>query len=85
MMGRFQDRSPSVSPNPECQLFSRSCDCLVPGHHHVALLVTELREAKAVELLGVWVYLFIGMNRIHRERHVRIRGDGHAVRKREGT
>jgi hypothetical protein len=25
------------------------------------------------------------MNGIHRERHVRIRGDGHAVRKREGT
>ena len=66
-------------------MVGRSRDCLVSIRHGIAVLITELGEAKAVELVRVWVYLFIRIDSIDREPHHCIRRDGHAIGEREGT
>lgn len=74
-----------MSPKSKCRQFAGCSDRLVPGHCVLPLLVAELREAKAVELLSVWVYRFICMDSMDRKRDDRICGNGHAVGKGEWT
>jgi len=58
-------------------------DCLVRGHHDIALLFTKLGEAKPVEFIRVRVYIFICVKRTLRESHERSPWDSHAVGERE--
>ena len=57
----------------------------MPRPHDITLLVTELREARAVEFLSVQVYLFVGMDSMDRKRNDRVCWNGHATGKGEGA
>jgi len=58
-------------------------NCLVRSHHDIALLFTNLGEAKPVEFIWVRVYIPIRVKRTLRERHERSRWDSHPVGERE--
>ena len=58
-------------------------DCLVRGHHDIALLFPKLGEAKPVEFIRIRVYVPICVKRTLRESHEGSRWDSHAVGKRE--
>jgi len=58
-------------------------DCLVRGHHDIALLFTKLGEAKPVKFIRIRVYIPIHVKRALRESHERSRWDSHAIGERE--
>ena len=51
----------------------------------ISTLLPELREAEAVKLIGIWIYLFICMDSNERSCHGCTRRDGYVIRKCEWT
>jgi hypothetical protein len=68
-----------MAPKPKTQIFRGRRDHPVLTHHGIALPITKLREAKAVEFLRVRIDFPIRVDRTEWERHECTGWDGHAV------
>ena len=73
-----------MSPISEREVFYGRSSCLIRRQSN-SIALTELREAEAVEFLGVWIDISIPVDAITWSGDYRTRGNSHSIGKCEWT